>query len=151
MRNFLIVLTTTTMLFTGCFLANEAAIPESGWRVSLGSRGGVTGGGGVVIVYTDGSVEVEKYGPNGQLEIEQIGKADIELVKEVGEAMNTKNLIELDHKEFANMTTSLTWHYDGKSRTYAWETGTNNLPTPIQSAVDAFKQTVDSVQQDLSD
>jgi hypothetical protein len=138
-----------TWVLLGC--DQKTSVPESGWQVSLGTSGGVTGGGGQTVVYSDGKVESQKWDNTLIPTSEPIGNADLEMVKALGELMSKTELVTLEHKNYSNMSTSLTWEYGKESRTYVWEAGSANLPESLQTAIDMFERAVDSAESNFSD
>lgn len=113
--------------------AETAEVSKAFWRATLGSSGGVTGGGSSLTVWSDGSVfELSRLDPNAGLETKYLGQVS---QAKVGELQKVLSAAEAEtYQEYGNMTTTLVWQQEGSSRRdWAWEMGDSKLPAALKA------------------
>lgn len=108
------------------------------WRLSAGSSGGITGGGGRREIWSDGSVFALKWDTAGSpMESEyqgQIGASDVETLEALLQKAQS-----IAHYIPSNMTISVEWTGENVHKYWAWEHG-GQPPAPLGELKSAIGQ-----------
>lgn len=98
------------------------------WRITYGTWGGFTGGGGGIELRSDGSLFATKaVVPSHEVRTYQ-GRVDEKKLQEIYELAQKAGSVSFRHP--ANMTTSLNFYGD-KQYNFAWEIGRTDMPKPV--------------------
>lgn len=116
-----------TLSLSLALLCSVAAHAEP-WRITYGTWGGFTGGGGGIELRSDGSLFATKaVVPSQEVHTYQ-GQVEPATLQQVHELAQKARCV--DFREPANMTTSLKYYGDQQA-SYAWEIGRTDLPQPL--------------------
>ena len=116
-----------TLSLSLALLCSMAAHAEP-WRITYGTWGGFTGGGGGIELRSDGSLFATKaVVPSHEVRTYQ-GQVDEKKLKEIYDLAQKAGCVSFRHP--ANMTTSLNFYGD-KHYNFAWEIGRTDMPQPV--------------------
>jgi len=113
---------------------------DAPWEVSIGSRGGVTGGASGHLIRSDGEVYSWTQATVESARVtRRLGRATPDTLHALEQAVTAPALAALRHLEAGNMTRVLDWRQGADVREYTWaeEAGTQPLPAPLRRAYDA--------------
>ena len=121
--------------------------PEFSWVVTLGSEGGITGGGSGYRIHADGRVESwKRLTAQAEPESTLLGRAQAKEVENLHTALSKTTSLETATGNRGNMTAFLDWREGQLSKRYTWIDG-DTPAAPVATAFETAMQIVRSLQR----
>lgn len=119
--------------------ASEAPPALGFWRATLGESGGVTGGGGSVEIWSDGSVFSHRWDTAGSAKLSEYqGQYSPAQLGALTEALTRASKVK--HQEYSNMTTSVSWQGSEQSFRHDWAWPESSAPGELAGLAPLFHQ-----------
>jgi len=119
--------------------------PESSWVVTIGSEGGITGGGSGYRIHADGRVESwKRLTAQAEPESTLLGRAPRKEVENLHATLTKTTSLEAATGNRGNMTAFLDWREGQLSKRYTWIDG-DAPAAPVATAFEAAMQIVRSL------